>query len=126
MAPKNVPAAELDVLVCLQRLGQATVSDIREGIRSYRPMAHGSAVNLLKRLEAKSLVTKQKGPVGKAFVYRPTRQAGSVHQHLLGRLVHRVFGGDSMALVASLFESKPPDREQIARLEQLLAELKKK
>ena len=123
---KNVPAAELDVLVCLQRLEKATVSEIREGIREFRPMAHGSVVNLLKRLEAKSLVTKEKGPVGKAFVYSPTRHAGSVHQNLLGRLVNRVFGGDSLALVASLFETKPPNREQIGRLERLLNELKKR
>lgn len=42
------------------------------------------------------------------------------------RLLNRVFGGDSLSLVASLFETKPPDSEQISRLEDLLAELKEK
>jgi predicted transcriptional regulator len=126
MNKKNVPAAELDVLVCLQRLGAATAREIREATGQLRPMTHGSVVNLLKRLEAKSLVAKEKGPVGKAFVYRPTKAAAAVHRNILGRLVSRVFGGDSLALVASLFETKPPDREQIARLERLLEEFKKK
>ena len=59
MADYNLPDAELDVLACLYRLENATVRQIREAIKKYRPMTHGSAVTLLKRLEEKSLVTKQ-------------------------------------------------------------------
>jgi predicted transcriptional regulator len=123
---RRVPAAELDVLTCLQRLKQATVAEIRTSLQHYRPMAHASVVNLLKRLESKSLVTRSKGPVGKAFIYTPTRAAGTVPRNLLQRLVDRTFGGDSLALVASLFETRPPDPQEVARLEQLLKDLKVK
>jgi len=126
MAGKNVPAAELDVLACLKNIEQGTAREIREHIEHYRPMTHGSVVNLLKRLEAKSLVTREKGKVGKAFVYRATQHAGPVYANLLSRLLNRVFGGDSLALVASLFETKPPDKEQLKQLESLLGQLKKK
>ncbi len=37
-----------------------------------RPLAHASVCTLLNRLEAKGLVRREKGPVGKAFVYRPS------------------------------------------------------
>lgn len=47
---KSVPAAELDVLAALKKLGEATAREIREDIHSFRPMAHGSTVNLLLRL----------------------------------------------------------------------------
>lgn len=126
MTTKNVPTAELEVLSCLQQMEKATAREIRERMSSYRPMAHGSVVNLLKRLEAKNLVTKKKGPVGKAFVYRTTAATASIYGNLLNRLLHRVFGGDSLALVASLFETRPPDSEQLKKLEELLDELRVK
>ncbi len=126
MTGKNLPAAELDVLACLQQQKEGTAREIRERMAKYRPMTHGAVVNLLKRLEAKALVTKEKGKVGKAFVYRPTPDAGSIYRSLLSRLVNRVFGGDSYALVSSLFETKPPSREQLVKLEELLEQLKKR
>ena len=73
LSERKIPEAELDVLACLQRSGEATAREIGAALRGYRPMAHGSVVTLLKRLEAKSLVTKRKADAGKAFVYRPTR-----------------------------------------------------
>ncbi len=124
MVKKEIPTAELEVLACLKRRGTATAREIRETMLPFRPMAHGSVVTLLTRLEAKNLVSKTKGPVGKAFVYCATETAGKVYRNVLHRLLHRVFGGDSMHLVASVFEAKPPDREQLKELEQLVADLK--
>jgi BlaI family transcriptional regulator, penicillinase repressor len=126
MATKNVPAAELEVLACLRQMKQATAREIRERMRSYRPMAHGSIANLLKRLEAKRLVSKKKGPVGKAFIYQPTASMASVYSNMLNRLLNRVFGGDSLLLVASLFETQPPSSGQLEALEKLLEELRAK
>jgi predicted transcriptional regulator len=126
MTTKNVPTAELEVLACLRQMKQATAREIREHMHPYRPMAHGSVVNLLKRLEAKNLVSKKKGPVGKAFVYRTTPATASIYGNLLDRLLNRVFAGDSMALVSSLFETRPPDIRQLEELEDLLEELREK
>jgi predicted transcriptional regulator len=126
MTEQNVPTAELEVLACIRQMEQATAREIRERMHSYRPMAHGSVVNLLKRLEAKKLVTRKKGPVGKAFVYRPRAATASIYEGVLNRLLNRIYGGDSMALVASLFETRPPDIHQLEKLEELLEELREK
>ncbi len=126
MTEKSVPTAELEVLACLRQMEQATAREIRERMHPYRPMTHGSVVNLLKRLEAKKLITKRKGSVGKAFVYRPLAATAEIYETLLNRLLNRVFGGDSLALVSSLFETKPPDRRQLDELERLLEELRQK
>jgi predicted transcriptional regulator len=126
MSKKNVPAAELEVLACLQKLGQATGREIREDLHPFRPMTHGAILNLLKRLEAKRLVKRKKAPVGKAFIYQATERVDSVYRKMLGRLVNRMFAGDILAVVASLFETKPPDREQLDRLEQMMNELRDK
>lgn len=126
MTDKNVPTAEFEVLACIRQMEQATAREIRELMHPYRPMAHGSVVNLLKRLEAKKLVTKKKGPVGKAFVYRPRAATASIYEGVLSRLLNRIYGGDSLALVASLFETRPPDIRELEKLEELLQELRAK
>ncbi len=120
----DLPDAELEVLACLQQQERATAREIRELMDSYRPMGHASVLTLLTRLEAKGLVTREKGPVGKAFVYLPTERSKRTGGNVLKRILQRVFHGDGVALVASLFQSKPPTREELARLEQLLSELR--
>ncbi|MEM7349720.1 MAG: BlaI/MecI/CopY family transcriptional regulator [Acidobacteriota bacterium] len=123
MTDHKLPEAELEVFACLSRLQEATARSIREAMQSYRPMAHGSILTLLKRLEAKGWVSKRKGPVGKAFLYRPERELTPTLRDLVGNLVKRIFGGNSVALVASLFETRPPTTEELAELRQLVESL---
>ncbi len=120
----ELPDAELEVLACLQRQEKATAREIRESMEAYRPMGHASVLTLLTRLEAKGLVSREKGPVGKAFVYLPTERSRKTGRNVLKRLLQRVFHGDGVALVASLFQSKPPTPDELQRLEQLLTELR--
>ncbi len=124
MAETNLPAAERDVLTSLHRHRTATARQIRESLSGFRPMAHGSVLTLLKRLEAKGIVKKQKGPIGKAFVYRACQQPRTTFRGLVRQLVQRVFHGDGVALVASLFETKPPTAEEVQKLQQMLDELR--
>ena len=125
MTSKRLPDAELEVLACIWRLGEATVRDIREAISPYRPLAHASVVTLLNRLEEKGLVRRRKAPVGKAFIYKATRAPSKTYERVVGDLVERVFGGDGIAMVASLLESQPISQDEIARLQLLLDELKR-
>lgn len=126
MPDPRLPDAELDVLSELHRRAQATARELREALEPYRPMAHGSVVTLLGRLERKGLVARHKGPVGKAFVYEPARRHSATFRPVLKKLVQRVFGGDSVALVASLFETKPPTPRELEELQRLVAELRAK
>jgi predicted transcriptional regulator len=121
-----LPDAELDVLACLWRHGETTARQIRETMKHYRPMAHGSVMTLLGRLQEKGLVSREKGPVGKAFVYRATQRPALTYRRLVKNLLQRVFGGRSVALVASLFETQPPTPDEIRDLQQLLDRLRLK
>jgi BlaI family transcriptional regulator, penicillinase repressor len=120
----DLPDAELEVLACLHRQRQATAREIRESMHRYRPMAHASVLTLLTRLEGKGLVSREKGPVGKAFIYLPTNRSKATPRNVLKRLLQRVFHGDGVALVTSLFQTKPPSHEELDQLEQLLANLR--
>jgi len=122
----QLPDAELEVLACLWQQGRATARQVREAMAGYRPMTHGSMVTLLKRLEAKGWVTREKGPVGKAFIYHATRRAGPTRRRILRDLVHRIFGGNGVELISTLLDSTPPTPKELDRLERMFEELRAK
>jgi BlaI family penicillinase repressor len=126
MAEERLPDAELEVMARLWGLGKATARQLREAMEDYRPMAHTSMVTLLGRLEAKGLVTRAKGPVGKAFVYTPTRRPGGTYRRVIGDVLQRIFGGSGPALVAALFETQPPTPAEVEELQRLLDKLRQK
>ena len=125
MRKHNLPSAEMEVLACLHRLGGGTAAQVRESLASLRPMAHGSVVTLLKRLESKKLVTRRKAPAGKAFIYSPRQERQQTFGRLIRELVQRIFHGDGTALVASLFESKPPTTDELEKIQEMLDELRR-
>ena len=125
-AEKLPPDAELDVLACLWQRGAATAREVREMLDSYRPMAHGSAVTLLNRLLTRGLVAREKAPVGKAFVYKPTEAARPTRRRILRRIAERIFGGNGVEMVSTLLDATPPTSEELDRLQSLLDELRKR
>lgn len=125
-ALENLPDAELEVIACLWQKGEATARTVREEMLPYRPMTHGAMVTLLKRLEAKGLVTKRKGNVGKAFLFRAVHAPEPVYRKIMHDLHQRVFGGSGAAMFASLFETRPPTSEEVDELQKLLDDLKRK
>jgi BlaI family transcriptional regulator, penicillinase repressor len=126
MAERRLPDAELEVLTCLHRRGEATARDIRETLWDQRPMAHGSVLTLLGRLERRGLVTRKKGPSGKAFVYMPTGRHTAALRPVMHRLVDRVFAGSPVDLVASLFETRPPTQRELDAIQRLVRDLRRK
>jgi BlaI family penicillinase repressor len=122
----GLPDAELEVLGCLWKRGDSTAREIRETMSGYRPMTHGAMVTLLGRLEEKKLVSKTKGPVGKAFVYSAKHAPQATYQSLMGRLRERIFGGSGLSMVASLFDGAPPDSKELEELEKLVSKLREK
>ncbi len=123
-AIEELPDAELEVLACLWQQGEATAAEIRSQLSAYRPMGHGSVLTLLKRLTAKELVRREKGPVGKAFVFRATHRPKPTYHRILKDLTQRIFGGNRMELIASLLEFKSPTKEELKQLKQLLDALR--
>jgi predicted transcriptional regulator len=126
MPETNMPPAERDVLACLHRHGETTSKQIQESLAGFRPMAIGSVITLLRRLETKGLVTRTKPATGKGYLFK-ARQAPRVTLRGLARhFVKRVFHGDNVALMASLFDTQPPTREEAEKLQRLLDELRER
>jgi predicted transcriptional regulator len=123
-AENRPPDAELEILACLWQHGLATARQVREIISGYRPMSHGAVVTLLKRLEEKGMVAKEKGPVGKAFVYKATSSPKPTYRRILRDLTQRIFGGDRMEMVSTFFDAKPPSPKELDELQALLDKMR--
>ena len=121
-----LPEAEMEVLAVLHGRGEADAREIREALEAYRPMSHASVLTLLGRLEAKELVTRRKGTVGKAFVYAPAKSPKPMYRGLVRRIVRRIFANDPARLVASLFDAKPPTRDELRQIRELVEKLEKR
>jgi BlaI family transcriptional regulator, penicillinase repressor len=123
-ADQELPDAELEVLACLWQKGEATAREVRESMEGYRPLTHSAVSTLLTRLQDKGLVSRRKGTVGKAFLFRANERPKRTRSRLVGDLLERVFGGDALAVVSSLFETRTPTEDELERLQKLLDELK--
>jgi predicted transcriptional regulator len=124
MADPDLPDAELDVMLCLWSKGPQTAAAIREMLAAGRPMTHASVSTLLGRLTHKGLVTREKGTVGKAFVFRATVERNPIQRQLVGDLLDRVFGGSGIALISTLLESRRPSARELDELSTLVHELR--
>lgn len=122
----TLPPAELDVLSCVWRENPVTARRIREMMLKHRPMAHGSVVTLLTRLESKGLVTKDKGPVGKAFLFKPLKRPEAVQKRLVKDMVDHVFGSDTGAMVCAVLDANPPTADEVSSIQSVLTAAKKK
>lgn len=118
----RLPAAERDVLACLGRLKQGAVRETREALSPICAMEAVSMLTLLNRLEAKGMVSREKAPTGKAFIFRPTKESAKAYKRLMSDMFQRVFGGDTVAFMAAFFEAGKPTDEEIDQLETLLHE----
>ena len=124
MVDQSLPDAELDVLSCLWQGEPQTARQIRETLAHRRPLAHASICTLLGRLEEKGLVRREKAPTGKAFLYHSTVPPEKTKRRLARDLMDRVFGGNGVQLMASLFEGRRPTKDEIGQLESLLSHLR--
>lgn len=118
----GLPPAELDVLACLWQRGPSTAAEIRQQLRDYRPMAHGSILTLLTRLMDRKLVTRKKSGQGKSYLYASAREPEPALARLVRDFAQRIFGGSRVAMLASLLDAGAPSATELQEMRRLLGE----
>jgi predicted transcriptional regulator len=111
---------ELQILKVLWDRGEATVREVYEDLRDALPIVQNTVQAFLRIMEQKGLVAHR--TEGRSFVYRPLRPRERTTEQLLSGMLDGVFDGALDALVASAFALKKPNKRELTRLRELLAE----
>ncbi|HKD35365.1 MAG TPA: BlaI/MecI/CopY family transcriptional regulator [Pirellulales bacterium] len=115
---------ELDILKVLWDHEEATVREVYEALRPRLAIAQNTVQAFLRTMEEKGLVRHRLE--GRMFIYEPIFRRQQTTQQLAGQLLQRAFDGAMDQLVQSVLSLRRPTADELARLEQLIAEAKAK
>jgi len=114
---------QLRIMQVLWQRGECTVGDVFADVTKERDLAYTTIATMLRKMEARRLVTHRTD--GRTFVYRAAVDADSVTSNMSGHLIDRLFEGSLADLVCHLLETREVSREELAKIEKLIAERKK-
>ena len=121
MVDQVVPTErELDILKVLWVRGESTVREVYEQLRLRLPIAQNTVQAFLRTMEEKGLVKHRLE--GRTFIYEPIFRRQQTTQRMAGQLLQRAFDGAIDQLVQSVLALRMPTTDELARLEELIAE----
>lgn len=121
MAEYNLTGLQVEILNALWTRGEATVVEVREALRPARDLALTTVSTLLSRMEKKGVVTHRSE--GRQYVYAPAVAASDVKQSVVSdfaEVAGRLFEGDMADLVTQLLSESAVNRDDLARVRELI------
>jgi predicted transcriptional regulator len=106
------------IMRILWERGEATVSEVHDGLYDDRRLAPTTIATMLRKMEDKGVVDHR--VEGRHFVYRPTVSEQEVRSSMVSELVDRLFAGDPAALVSHLVDGRNITADEVERLRELL------
>jgi predicted transcriptional regulator len=112
---RTLTPQELAIMKVVWSAEPATVRDVYERLRSSRDVAYTTVLTMMKILEQKGYVTKER--VERAYVYRAARPRQQVLGGMVREFVDRVFDGASRPMLLHLVKhTKLSDKQRKALL----------
>jgi predicted transcriptional regulator len=111
---------QLAIMRVLWSGGEASVADVHGALEEERGLAPTTIATMLKKMEAKGVVTHR--TEGRRFLYRPTVTEAAVRRTMVGDVTDRLFRGEVTALVSHLLAEHEIDADELERLKTLIAE----
>ena len=125
-AKKELPPlsdAQMEIMQCVWGLGQATVTDVWQRLKSDRKIARNTVLTVMDRLAKRGWLTKQ--PLANTHIFKPTVPKKKVLGNVVQKLVDTTFSGSADRLVMALLEGRGISSEEAARIGELIEESKK-
>ncbi|SRR5579871_696573 len=94
---RELPELELACMRILWLGGDQTVHEVREKLRSTRPLAYTTVMTVLDRMSRKGAVSRKK--VGRAHLYRAEIPREDARERAVERLVEIYFDGSRNSLI---------------------------
>ena len=104
--------------------GEASVARVWEALPATHRRALTTIATMLSKMERKGVVLHRSE--GRQFVYRPLVSEADVHRTMVTDLTDRLFQGDVAALVSHLINEVEIDRGELARLQRLIEQQRRK
>jgi len=108
----------------LWECGEATVGQVFELIGKESELAYTTISTMLRKMEARGLISHRSE--GRTFIYRAKVAAETVSRSMADHLVDRMFEGSLTEAVNHLLITRDVSRDELAKLERLIAETKKR
>lgn len=109
---------ELELMLILWKLQEATVHDVIAALPKARIMAYTTVSTIIRILEKKGFVASRKE--GKAHFYSAKLSKKNYESRTLGHVVGRLFENTPAALVARLIDDHKLSAKEVAELKRLL------
>ena len=114
---------QLRIMKILWDRGEASVSDVHEALGQDGRLAYTTVATMLRKMEARGLVRHRTEE--RRFIYRAAVSSEQVTRSMAGHVIERLFEGSLADMVSHLLETHEVTREELAKLEQLIARRKR-
>jgi predicted transcriptional regulator len=114
---------QLRIMQVLWSRGEATVADVHKDLAGERELAYTTVATMLRKMEARGLVEHRLE--ARSFIYRPLVAEDAVSRGMADHLLDRLFEGSLAEMVQHLLSTRDVSREELSKIEQLIAKRKK-
>lgn len=109
---------QLAVMRVLWREGEATVASVHSALTEQRELATTTVATLLKRLEARGLLTHR--TEGRQFLYSALVSEDEVRRSMVSELTEHLFAGDVTALMSHLLNARQMEAGDIEQVRAMI------
>ena len=114
---------QLQLMKALWQRGETTVAEIQEAVPGGPELAYTTLATMLRKMEVRGLVTHR--TEGRTFIYRAAVAEDQVSRGMADHVLDRLFGGSVEALVSNLLTTREVSRDELVRLEKMIAQRRK-
>ena len=115
---------QLKIMKLLWERREATVAEVHQFVTRERELAYTTVATMLRKMEARNLVAHREE--GRSFVYRAAVASDAITRGMADHLIERLFEGSLADMVSHLLTTREVSREELSKLEKLIAERKRK
>jgi len=116
------PAAEVDILAALWRLGPATVREVHDALD--KDCGYNTTLTQMRLMTDKGLLTRSERHG--VHVYEPAVPQEQMQQQIAGDLMRRVFGGSAKSLIMGALGAQPASRQELNEIRGMIESLDRK
>jgi len=115
---------QLRIMQVLWARKEATVAEVQAALPGGQDLAYTTMATMLRKMEARGLVRHR--PEGRSFLYAASVAEADVSCRMADHLVDRLFEGSLTEAVSHLLSTREVSKAELAALEKLIAERRKK